>query len=177
MILESKGRSLVLVLCVCNKSYLLMYILFVLGVPRLNTPPPVSSKLLTESQEKKIAVPKPIRVLTDRVANLDEFTQPWTRSPPKKFDLEHSLRKWQFIPGFQLVELVSSRWSTNSSFFFVQYLRIISDLFSDSSSRSNIQLAALPDSYDLDRGLLLSVQAIQVKVPHIYFCGSTHTQF
>jgi hypothetical protein len=30
------------------------------------------------------------------------------------------------------------------------------------SSRCNIQLAPLPDSYGLDRGLLLSVQAIQV---------------
>uniref|UniRef100_A0A453BRK2 Uncharacterized protein n=1 Tax=Aegilops tauschii subsp. strangulata TaxID=200361 RepID=A0A453BRK2_AEGTS len=99
------------------------------GVPRVNTPPPVSSTLLTDSQEKKIAVPKPIRVLTDRVANLDDFVQPWTRSPPKKFDQEPSLGKWQFIP--------------------------------DSSSRGNIQLAPLPDSYDLDRGLLLSVQAIQ----------------
>jgi hypothetical protein len=76
-----------------------------LGVPRLNTPPPVSSKLLTESQEKKITVPKPIRVLTDRVANLDDFAQPWTRSPPKKFDQEPPLGKWQFIPGFQLVTL------------------------------------------------------------------------
>ncbi|XP_047062851.1 uncharacterized protein LOC124670384 [Lolium rigidum] len=111
-----------------TKSYLEM-ILESKGVPRLNTPPPVSSKLLTESQEKKIAVPKPIRVLTDRVANLDDFAQPWTRSPPKKFDQEPPLGKWQFIP--------------------------------DSSSRSKIQLAPLPDSYDLDRGLLLSVQAIQ----------------
>lgn len=32
----------------------------------------------------------------------------------------------------------------------------------DSSSRGKIQLASMPDSYDLDRGLLLSVQAIQV---------------
>jgi hypothetical protein len=35
-------------------------------------------------------------------------------------------------------------------------------MFLDSSSRCNIQLAPLPDSYGLDRGLLLSVQAIQV---------------
>lgn len=46
-------------------------------------------------------------------------------------------------------------------------------MFSDSSSRNNIQLAPLPDSYDLDRGLLLSVQAIQVDealyvMPFIY---------
>lgn len=111
-----------------TKSYLEM-ILESKGVPRLNTPPPNSSKLLTESQEKKIAAPKPIRVSSDAVANLDDFVQPWTRSPPKKMDQEPALGKWQFIP--------------------------------DSSSRSNMQLAPLPDSYDLDRGLLLSVQAIQ----------------
>jgi hypothetical protein len=116
-----------------------------LGVPRLNTPPPVSSKLLTESQEKKITVPKPIRVLTDRVANLDDFAQPWTRSPPKKFDQEPPLGKWQFIPGFQLVTLdwnyvmlshviylkrgkhVSSRTGSKVFFFSVQYLMIISN--------------------------------------------------
>ncbi|XP_040379029.1 uncharacterized protein LOC102716587 isoform X5 [Oryza brachyantha] len=111
-----------------TKSYLEM-ILDSKGVPRLNTPPPVSRKLLTESQEKKIVAPKPIRVSTDTVANFDDFVQPWTRSPPKKFDQEPAMGKWQFNP--------------------------------DSSSGSNIQLTPLPDSYDLDRGLLLSVQAIQ----------------
>ncbi|CAL5028441.1 unnamed protein product [Urochloa decumbens] len=111
-----------------TKSYLEM-ILDSKGVPRLNTPPPVSRSLLTESQEKKISAPKPIRVSTENITNLDDLMQPWTRSPPKKLEQEHALAKWQFIP--------------------------------DSSSRSNIQLAPLPDSYDLDRGLLLSVQAIQ----------------
>lgn len=39
----------------------------------------------------------------------------------------------------------------------------------DSSSfRNTIQLAPMPDSYDLDRGLLLSVQAIQVI--EYFFC-------
>jgi|APAra0007618257_1042622.scaffolds.fasta_scaffold04522_9 hypothetical protein len=32
----------------------------------------------------------------------------------------------------------------------------------DSSFRDNMRLVPMPDSYDLDRGLLLSVQAIQV---------------
>jgi hypothetical protein len=108
---------------------LLISSLLIIGVPRLNTPPPVSSTLLTESQEKKIAAPKPIRVSAENVTNLDDLMQPWTRSPPKKLEQEHILAKWQFIP--------------------------------DSSSRCNVQLAPLPDSYDLDRGLLLSVQAIQ----------------
>lgn len=111
-----------------TKSYLEM-ILESKGVPRLNTPPPVSSTLLTESQEKKLAALKPIRVSAEKIRNLDDLMQLWTRSPPKKLEQEHVLAKWQFIP--------------------------------DSSSRSNIQLAPLPDSYDLDRGLLLSVQAIQ----------------
>ncbi|KAJ1256420.1 hypothetical protein BS78_K028900 [Paspalum vaginatum] len=111
-----------------TKSYLEM-ILESKGVPRLNTPPPVFSTLLTESQEKKIAAPKPICVSAEKIRNLYELMQPWTRSPPKKLEQEYVLAKWQFIP--------------------------------DSSSRSNIQLAPLPDSYDLDRGLLLSVQAIQ----------------
>nr|CAB3486593.1 unnamed protein product [Digitaria exilis] len=111
-----------------TKSYLEM-ILDSKGVPRLNTPPPVSSTLLIESQEKKIDAPKPIRVSSENITNLDDLMQPWMRSPPKKLEQEHVLAKWQFIR--------------------------------DSSSRSNVQLAPLPDSYDLDRGLLLSVQAIQ----------------
>lgn len=32
-----------------------------------------------------------------------------------------------------------------------------------SSFRDTVKLAPMPDSYDLDRGLLLSVQAIQVR--------------
>ncbi|WVZ84685.1 hypothetical protein U9M48_031686 [Paspalum notatum var. saurae] len=111
-----------------TKSYLEM-ISESKGVPRLNTPPPVFSTLLTESQEKKIAAPKPIRVSAENIRNLDELMQIWTRSPPKKLEQEYVLAKWQFIP--------------------------------DSYSKGNIQLAPLPDSYDLDRGLLLSVQAIQ----------------
>lgn len=74
--------------------------LLILGVPRLNTPPPISRTLLTESQEKKIAAPRPIRVSTDNIGNLDDLVQPWTRSPPKKLEQEHVLAKWQFIPGF-----------------------------------------------------------------------------
>ncbi|XP_072990922.1 uncharacterized protein [Typha latifolia] len=111
-----------------TKSYLEM-ILEGKGVPRLNTPPPLSNTHLTESQEKKIAAPKPIRLSTHIVANLEDLTQPWTRSPTKRSDFEPVLGKWHFI--------------------------------SDSSSRGNILLAPMPDSYDLDRGLLLSVQAIQ----------------
>lgn len=35
------------------------------------------------------------------------------------------------------------------------------------SSRATPQLAPMPDSYDLDRGLLLAVQAIQVSIVFI----------
>lgn len=72
----------------------------ILGVPRLNTPPPVSSTLLTESQEKKIAAPKPIRVSAENITILDDLMQPWTRSPPKKLEQEHVLAKWQFVTGY-----------------------------------------------------------------------------
>jgi hypothetical protein len=81
--------------------YLLISSLLILGVPRLNTPPPVSRTLLTESQEKEIAAPQPIRVSTENIANLDDLVQPWTRSPPKKLEHEHALAKWQFILGFK----------------------------------------------------------------------------
>lgn len=47
-----------------------------------------------------------------------------------------------------------------------QYYIIMSfsyETYADSSAfRGNLRLAPMPDSYDLDRGLLLSVQAIQV---------------
>ncbi|KAH7679730.1 Uridine kinase protein [Dioscorea alata] len=111
-----------------TKSYLEM-ILESKGVPRLNTPPPVSSMLLTGSQERAIAAPRPVRLSTNLVHKLEDLTQPWTRSPTKS-DMDTVLAKWHFI--------------------------------SDSSAyKGNIQLAPMPDAYDLDRGLLLSVQAIQ----------------
>lgn len=34
----------------------------------------------------------------------------------------------------------------------------------DPSFRDSLHLAPMPDSYDLDRGLLLAVQAIQVRI-------------
>ncbi|KAJ1700022.1 hypothetical protein LUZ63_008534 [Rhynchospora breviuscula] len=112
-----------------TKSYLEM-ILESKGIPRLNTPPPVSSTLLTDSQEKRILAPKPIRLSSQIESNLEEeISQPWTRSPTKKSDIEPVLAKWHLIP--------------------------------DPSARGKIRLAPMPDSFDFDRGLLLSVQAIQ----------------
>ncbi|KAJ3679486.1 hypothetical protein LUZ60_017497 [Juncus effusus] len=111
-----------------TKSYLEM-ILERKGIPRLNTPPPVSSSLLTLSQEKRILAPKPIRLPRIEPGLDEEFlSQPWTRSPTKRSDVE-PVAKWNLIP--------------------------------DASATGKTRLAPMPDSFDFDRGLLLSVQAIQ----------------
>ncbi|GAA0153655.1 nucleotide kinase [Lithospermum erythrorhizon] len=101
------------------------------GVPRLNTPPLNVS--MPSKQERQIVAPKPVRVTPNLVNPLDELSQPWTRSPTKT-KMDPVLATWNFIS---------------------------SDSIDSSSSRVPLQLAPMPDSYDLDRGLLLSVQAIQ----------------
>lgn len=117
-----------------TKSYLEM-ILERKGVPRLNTPPPLFSTPIIGGQEKVI-VPKPIRVTSNLVSKLEDLSQPWTRSPTKsKGDLV--LATWRFMPAVPL-------HTDNTSTF-----------------RDSRQLAPMPDSYDLDGGLLLAVQAIQ----------------
>ncbi|KAF6149852.1 hypothetical protein GIB67_010926 [Kingdonia uniflora] len=118
-----------------TKSYLEM-ILESIGVPRLNTPPPLSNVSSTVGQEKVIIAPKPIRVTPDPVNRLEDLAQPWTRSPTKS-KIEPVLATWRFISS-------DPPQAHNTS------------AFSDT-----IQLAPMPESYDLDRGLLLSVQAIQ----------------
>ncbi|XP_058078226.1 uncharacterized protein LOC131226647 isoform X3 [Magnolia sinica] len=121
-----------------TKSYLEM-ILESKGVPRLNTPPPLSATSSTGGQERVIAAPKPIRVTRNLVNRLEDLAQPWTRSPTKP-EMDPVVAKWHFISG--------PSDDDNS--------------VKDSSAfRGIIQLAPMPDSYDLDRGLLLSVQAIQ----------------
>ncbi|PKA64603.1 Uridine kinase-like protein 3 [Apostasia shenzhenica] len=121
-----------------TKSYLEMILEFK-GVPRLNTPPPLSSKLLTGSQERVITAPKPIRLSTNSVPRLEDLAQPWTRSPTKS-DIDRVVATWNFISGSSL----SYETIADSSAF-----------------RGNMQLVPMPDSYDFDRGLLLAVQAIQ----------------
>ncbi|ONK81792.1 uncharacterized protein A4U43_C01F32920 [Asparagus officinalis] len=111
-----------------TKSYLEM-ILEAKGVPRVNTPPPLSGTLAIGSQERTIAAPRPIRLPTSMPHKLGDLTQPWTRSPTKSH-MDPVLPKWRFV--------------------------------SDSSAfRGNIQLVPMADSYDVDRGLFFSVQAIQ----------------
>lgn len=47
-------------------------------------------------------------------------------------------------------------------------LRLSHQAATDSSFRDNMRLVPMPDSYDLDRGLLLSVQAIQVRKRNLF---------
>ncbi|KAJ4974955.1 hypothetical protein NE237_008129 [Protea cynaroides] len=118
-----------------TKSYLEL-ILETQGVPRLNTPP-LSKKSLIEHQERVINAPKAIRVTPNK---LEDLSLPWTRSPTKS-NMEPVLATWRFIS--------SDPPHAGSSGI-------------DSSAFRNTKLLApMPDSYDLDRGLLLSVQAIQ----------------
>ncbi|XP_027919836.1 uncharacterized protein LOC114178239 isoform X1 [Vigna unguiculata] len=122
-----------------TKSYLEM-ILERKGVPRLSTPPLVSNTTVAGSQETAIIAPKPIRVTPNVVTGLEDLPQPWTRSPTKS-KMEPVVAAWQFISS-------DSSQPDNS-------------VLDPSSFRDSIRLAPMPDSFDLDRGLLLAVQAIQ----------------
>lgn len=117
-----------------TKSYLEM-ILDRKGVPRLNTPPP-----LLGNQEKMIVAPRPIRVTPNLVTRLEDLSQPWTRSPTKA-TMEPVVATWHFISSDPQC---ADRSTIDPSTF-----------------RDTMRLAPMPDSYDLDRGLLLAVQAIQ----------------
>lgn len=67
-----------------------------LGVPRVNTPPPLSSAISTDSQEKVVPRPKPLSLATNLSQTMEDQGQPWTRSPTKA-DMEPNVPKWQFI--------------------------------------------------------------------------------
>ncbi|KAH1188795.1 Uridine-cytidine kinase C [Glycine max] len=130
-----------------TKSYLEM-ILQRKGVPRLSTPPLVSNTTVAGSQETVIAAPKPIRVTPNLVTGIDDLPQPWTRSPTKS-KMEPVAAEWHFI-------------SSDSSQPDNSVLDFSHEATTDPSSfRDSIRLASMPDSFDLDRGLLLAVQAIQ----------------
>ncbi|XP_020519552.1 uncharacterized protein LOC18428685 isoform X3 [Amborella trichopoda] len=118
-----------------TKSYLEM-ILEHKGVPRLCTPPPLSTTSSAgDPRERGIIVPKPIRVTSFQTQKISELVEPWTRSPTKS-EMEPVVApmRWHFI----------SQAVAESS-----------------ASRYAIQLAPMPDSYDLGRGLHLAIQAIQ----------------
>ncbi|TMW97864.1 hypothetical protein EJD97_004887 [Solanum chilense] len=124
-----------------TKSYLEM-VLERKGVPRLNTPPlsNAPNAVLASNQERLFTAPKPLRVSSNSVNRLEDLSQPWTRSPMKS-KMEPVLATWQFVsPDPALAH---------------------GFVIDPTSSRDAMQLAPMPDSYDLDRGLLLSVQAIQ----------------
>lgn len=122
-----------------TKSYLEL-ILERKGVPRLNTPPPLATASNTCNQERVISAPRPVRITPNLVSRLEDLSQPWTRSPTKS-KMEPILATWHFI-------------SADPS-------RVDATSIDPSSFRDNMRLAPMPDSYDLDRGLLLAVQAIQ----------------
>ncbi|KAJ9153102.1 hypothetical protein P3X46_026585 [Hevea brasiliensis] len=122
-----------------TKSYLEL-ILERKGVPRLSTPPPVSNTSMTSNQDRLIAAPRPIRTTPNLVIRLEDLSQPWTRSPTKS-QMEPLVATWRFMP------LDSPH--TGSS------------VVDPSSFRDTMKLVPMSDSYDLDRGLLLAVQAIQ----------------
>ncbi|KAH8500635.1 hypothetical protein H0E87_015753, partial [Populus deltoides] len=129
-----------------TKSYLEL-ILERKGVPRLNTPPLLPNTSTTSNQERAIVAPRPIRTTPNLVNRLEDLSQPWTRSPTKS-KMEPMVETWHFT---------SSVTSHGSSVIEVSH-----EATTDSSTcRDNMKLAPLPDSYDLDRGLLLAVQAIQ----------------
>ncbi|XP_006469179.1 uncharacterized protein LOC102609255 isoform X2 [Citrus sinensis] len=122
-----------------TKSYLEM-VLEKKGVPRLNTPPLFPNTPTTSNQESVIAAPRPIRTNPNLVMKLEDLSQPWTRSPTKS-KMEPVLATWHFI-------------SSDPS-------HAGSSVIGSSSFRDTVKLVPMPDSYDFDRGLLLSVQAIQ----------------
>ncbi|KAL9453400.1 hypothetical protein AB3S75_009076 [Citrus x aurantiifolia] len=122
-----------------TKSYLEM-VLEKKGVPRLNTPPLFPNTPTTSNQESVIAAPRPIRTNPNLVMKLEDLSQPWTRSPTKS-KMEPVLATWHFI-------------SSDPS-------HAASSVIGSSSFRDTVKLVPMPDSYDFDRGLLLSVQAIQ----------------
>ncbi|WMV28377.1 hypothetical protein MTR67_021762 [Solanum verrucosum] len=126
-----------------TKSYLEM-VLERKGVPRLNTPPlsNAPNAVLASNQERLFTAPKPLRVSSNSANRLEDLSQPWTRSPTKS-KMEPVLATWQFVsldPALAHGFVIAT---------------------DPTSSRDAMQLAPMPDSYDLDRGLLLSVQAIQ----------------
>ncbi|XP_048135223.1 uncharacterized protein LOC115740036 isoform X2 [Rhodamnia argentea] len=125
-----------------TKSYLEL-ILERKGVPRLNTPPLLSSVSVTGNQESTVVAPKPIRVTPNLVTRLEDLSQPWTRSPTKS-KMEPLVATWHFISS-------DPSYADN----------VVLATADSSSFRDTMKLAPMPDSYDLDRGLLLAVQAIQ----------------
>ncbi|CAN0923074.1 Uridine-cytidine kinase C [Linum grandiflorum] len=131
-----------------TKSYLEM-ILERKGVPRLNTPPLITATATTSGEEGTIAAPKPIRTTPNLVSRLEDLPLPWTRSPTKA-QMEPVVATWHFISTDPLLSGQSDAVDFS-----------LEETTDSPSFRNTMKLAPMPDSYDLDRGLLLAVQAIQ----------------
>ncbi|KVH97657.1 CYTH-like domain-containing protein [Cynara cardunculus var. scolymus] len=89
---------------------------------------------------------KPLRIRPELVNRDDDISQPWTRSPTKS-KVEPVLAPWRFISDGSVVD------GSSIGMYLLPK--------NPSSFRDTLQLAPMPDSFDLDRGLLLAVQAIQ----------------
>lgn len=72
------------------------------GVPRLNTPPPLSSATPATTQERLIAAPKPLRIAPNLVNQFEDLPQPWTRSPTKS-KMDPVMATWHFISPNALI--------------------------------------------------------------------------
>ena len=85
--------------CICVYMSNIVFLIVNAGVPRVNTPPPLSSIVSAGSQERTISAPRPIRLSTNTSNKLGDLNQPWTRSPTKS-GMNPVLPKWKFISGF-----------------------------------------------------------------------------
>ncbi|XP_057828078.1 uncharacterized protein LOC131039366 isoform X6 [Cryptomeria japonica] len=130
-----------------TKSYLEM-IMESKGVPRLSTPPlpssiaGSSSAVSVSAPEKVIISPQPIRLRPIASHKISDMAEPWTRSPTKS-EMDPVVASWHVATALGAVEYSEKEFADSSAF------------------RDAIQLVPMPDSYDLDRGLLLGVQAVQ----------------
>nr|ATB19705.1 putative P-loop containing nucleoside triphosphate hydrolases superfamily protein [Hesperocyparis bakeri] len=130
-----------------TKSYLEM-IMERKGVPRLSTPPlpssiaGSSSAVSVSAPEKVIISPQPIRLRPLASHKNSDMAEPWTRSPTK-YEMDPVVASWHVATALGGVEYSEKEFADSSAF------------------RDAIQLVPMPDSYDLDRGLLLAVQAVQ----------------
>lgn len=130
-----------------TKSYLEM-IMAKQGVPRLSTPPlpssdfgtspPVPSNIL----DRGIISPRPVKLRPLAFRKMPDMAEPWTRSPTKS-EMEPVVASWRVATTLEPVENSEKAFADSSAF------------------RDAIRLVPMPDSCDLDRGLLLAVQAIQ----------------
>ncbi|KAH9308392.1 hypothetical protein KI387_036303, partial [Taxus chinensis] len=117
-------------------------------VPRLSTPPLPSSvsgsshAVSLSIPERGIISPQPVRLRPLASHKISDMAEPWTRSPTKS-EMDPVVASWCITTASGVVADSGKEFADSSAF------------------RAAVQLVPMPDSYDLDRGLLLAVQAIQ----------------